>query len=1487
MIQFNCCSVRGSQEEVRRLLRVYQPHIVLLQETQLPPGASSLRFPGYDEVRQDRGERGGGLMTLFREGLCWSPVTGPQGQVAEEGDVRTEAQVFRIHPHLSEPFPLVHLYVPPGERWAEKVGAAESMPFGPSRLPTDACIMGDMNAHHPSWDPNYKTKLGCPRGRALHEWVRCAGAHVLNNGDSTRFGWAKGAQTASTAPDVTIVTPRFKEARWTVLPCSGSDHRPIMTDLPLRRGPIREQGVGGFRWTLKRADWVAFTATTEAAFAKNASAEHTAGAERLCASFTATVRHAAKLTIPRPAARMPGRESKSWWTKDVEVLVKARQEARRKAERTRTREDLNIWHRARDASARAIRHAKRESWREFASTLNVATDPTKIFNTIKAMDGRKPPTRTMAVLRDGERVLTDGRDKAELLISRYANVSRLATTDVAAERTLRREIEARLAHDEPSRRPPAMPPGMRTDADAMARPFSAGELRAGMRGLGRRKAAGPDGVVNEMLLHLGPKGRAALLALCNASWRDAVVPKSWRLAEIIPLLKKGKDPHAPKSYRPVALTSCIAKLLERLVRARLQHFLEKWDLLHHEQAGYRSCRSAEEQLGLTSQYISDAMQEGDHALMLPVDFEAAFDRARRMRLYKKLLDKKVPPHVVRWIRAFLTARKGRVRVGDMVSGLREFLEGFPQGTVLGPILWDCFVDDIVDAVRASAPAGAKLEIVIFADDVTLLLRSRTLKELYTNAQCALDGLSEWEGANDARVSLGKTSVTVFAPGTRAIPANQRPKLEYLDRSKEPTVWTPIQYEPTPRLLGVLYDERLSFAAHTTELREKVHKRANVMSALSGTKWGADRTTLRAAHLAYVQAKADYGLAAVGPFVAPGQLDGLGTEQYWSACKISGYPKGTRGPVALLEAGLQPIDQRVDAKAAVLYERCRRLPQGNRARHFLELPPPKPPAQSENNRATLQIRASKHNLRARARGVVDAAGLGQEVREPLATHSKVAPWADRGEVDFYPELSSGVTRRDTPEVCLKAAIASLERHGAADLEGFTDGSVLEPKLLLRGGGGYTLLDAARSEHRGMRAAGGRCNSYRAELTALLKILDDMIAGRDDAGAEISFPAPSAGKRCEIRLALDSQSAIRSLAKGPAAQTGVLEMTVWERLVRLCRARRAHVTIQYVPGHVDLEPQEAADGIAKEAAKVCDQGAAGISLSIVKAILRGKQQGQLRSQIPADHLWRRLAGDKKLHHEGLTRAEQCLLSQLRAGRCPLTADVRHRFGARIATLEVPRQGRHGLAASKLTVTAVEAGSPAAKAHIGVGSRIAKIAGKAVDTDRALQTALRANAGSTVKVHLNAHPSSDCPAGCGAVDGTEHLLCKCPAYAATRHAVFGEHSPPITVLQSAPRKVLRFLQRAGRINAKAAYVKEDDPPKAPVAAPAPPSANAAGTSSKTPRIEPSIPHPPNQANAVKAPTESIEPKPKPKRPSPPKSRHETTRRRDRGGRARRPPA
>eukprot|EP00660_Eupelagonema_oceanica_P019563 gene19563-biopygen951 len=121
---------------------------------------------------------------------------------------------------------------------------------------------------------------------------------------------------------------------------------------------------------------------------------------------------AARAAIPSGNGR-PGEKNKEWWSPEIKELVRLRRQARKKVVETGAKEDIARWNHLNNTTKRVIRKAKQQSWQDFASTLDVATEPAKIYNTIKAMDGRAPTTRSMPVLYDGERVLTDGRDKAD------------------------------------------------------------------------------------------------------------------------------------------------------------------------------------------------------------------------------------------------------------------------------------------------------------------------------------------------------------------------------------------------------------------------------------------------------------------------------------------------------------------------------------------------------------------------------------------------------------------------------------------------------------------------------------------------------------------------------------------------------------------------------------------------------------------------------------------------------------------------------------------------------------------------------------------------------------------------------------------------------------------------------------------------------------------------------------------------------------------
>ena len=233
----------------------------------------------------------------------------------------------------------------------------------------------------------------------------------------------------------------------------------------------------------------------------------------------------------------------------------------------------------------------------------------------------------------------------------------------------------------------------------MTKPLTLDELNCGIDDLKERKAPGPDSIHNDMLKRMGPQAKKKLLAIFNTSWRTVLLPSSWKKATMIPILKPGKPPNKADSYRPISLTSCLCKLMERMVNRRLIWYLENNGLLMYEQSGFRQCRSTEDQLTYIAQTIEDGFQDKKHSVVVWVDMAKAFDRVWKEGILIKLLESKISHNMLRWIEQYLKKRKGRVSLQGIHSREAPFRHGVPQGGVLSPTLFILFMNSIQHVIE--------------------------------------------------------------------------------------------------------------------------------------------------------------------------------------------------------------------------------------------------------------------------------------------------------------------------------------------------------------------------------------------------------------------------------------------------------------------------------------------------------------------------------------------------------------------------------------------------------------------------------------------------------------------------------------------------------------------------------------------------------------------------------------------------------------------
>ena len=233
------------------------------------------------------------------------------------------------------------------------------------------------------------------------------------------------------------------------------------------------------------------------------------------------------------------------------------------------------------------------------------------------------------------------------------------------------------------------------------------------------KAPGPDGMYPSILKDLAEEISEPLSTLFMQSVREGKVPQDWRDANVMPIFKKGSKQEAC-NYRPISLTSVICKGLETLMKKKLVSHLSTNNLLNKSQHGFLQARSCLTNLLEFLEDVTKIVDEGDPVDIIYLDFQKAFDKVPHKRLISKLDAHGVSGFVLKWIESWLSNRRQRVVINGVSSDWMDVKSGVPQGSVLGPVLFLIYINDIDSAVDVM--------IKKFADDTKLYARVKTRDE---------------------------------------------------------------------------------------------------------------------------------------------------------------------------------------------------------------------------------------------------------------------------------------------------------------------------------------------------------------------------------------------------------------------------------------------------------------------------------------------------------------------------------------------------------------------------------------------------------------------------------------------------------------------------------------------------------------------------------------------------------------------------------------
>lgn len=329
--------------------------------------------------------------------------------------------------------------------------------------------------------------------------------------------------------------------------------------------------------------------------------------------------------------------------------------------------------------------------------------------------------------------------------------------------------------------------------------FTPEDVRKLLLKINPNKAMGPDDIHPRVLKELADCIYFPLFCIFRMSLDSGVVPEMWKLANVTPIFKKG-DKLTTENYRPVSLTSQVCKLCEKLVRERIVNFFESNNIFCNEQHGFRKGRSCLTNLLTTLEDWTFLYDNGLPFDALYLDFRKAFDSVPHVRLSYKLHKYGVTGKINKWIEDFLLGRKQSVCVKSSKSASLRVTSGVPQGSVLGPVLFLAFINDL--------PAVLSTKSQIFADDTKLYHPILSLVD-YDCLQGDLDKLCKWSSEWLLGFNSKKCKVMHFG--------KKNPKYQY---SMNGDVISTVTEEKD---LGVVFSDNLSFSKYICNSAAKANR----------------------------------------------------------------------------------------------------------------------------------------------------------------------------------------------------------------------------------------------------------------------------------------------------------------------------------------------------------------------------------------------------------------------------------------------------------------------------------------------------------------------------------------------------------------------------------------------------------------------------------------------------------------------------------------
>lgn len=745
----NATGLTGKKPELEAFITTHRVDILLLTETHLRP-TQPFKLRNMVGYRTDRrNAKGGGTAIYIHKDIPHLPVTLPPLTTLEATAINISTAYGVIT--------LISAYLSPKRRFIEADFTSIFAAF-PKIL-----LCGDLNAKHYAWN----SRRTNPRGNLLYALENRLEALTLGPEDPTHI--PPNPRHAPDVLDIAIQKNLRLDLQLTTIVDLDSHHNPVL-------GIIREAAAPFPSPTSTVTNWDHYSHWLQNNVRPTEDLSTIPDIDLAVSTFTSKLQKAYHRASVRSTHEPRPTEPFSPLLQDIKTL---KNRARKRWLRFRNPADRQEMKRlARELHFRAIEH-RQEVWEDKMDSLML--NSRSEWQLVRSIRQPRPPK---LAIRGPDGHIYDPLGKAEAFAATYEaqNTLDLDDDDPSVQRTRQAALHIRynLRPTDPELTTPA-------------------EVRHIITQLGTHSAPGADGITNSHLKHLPRKPIVLLTRIFNSCFIHGYFPSAWKIARVVPIPKPGKDHSVPSNYRPISLLSTLSKVFERLILRRIKGPILDNDIIRPDQFAFQPALSAELQLLRVTEFLTSNMNRKYYTAAVFLDVEKAFDRVWKDRLLVKLHNLHLlPSYCVQLIDSFLQDRRLLVKIDGHRSSLRPLMEGIPQGSVLSPLLFVVYVNDI--------PTRQQVVLAQFADDTALLATSCRVNTAIARMQQQLRLVERWAKDNAIRVNADKTTAIMF---TRRRP-DLRDRLRLHD--KELPWSTSIKY------LGVWFDNKLLFHRHVEQKR---------------------------------------------------------------------------------------------------------------------------------------------------------------------------------------------------------------------------------------------------------------------------------------------------------------------------------------------------------------------------------------------------------------------------------------------------------------------------------------------------------------------------------------------------------------------------------------------------------------------------------------------------------------------------------------------